>query len=587
MDSKLRVTTEQDESAFIDLVDGRNVLNIPLFQRAYRWAKKNLDQFDDDIQGILDGVSESQFMGVLVFSPQDQKSTRPALSDVVDGQQRLTTCYLYVMAIAEIAAINGNVDWALEIAKTHLLTRRFTAFPTNTKLIPSAVDRQQFYSLWMKFKGLKAFDGHDWGEYEPVPPSVSGPEDGRMKSAYEQMLRKAKSLYKNGGKDLLEDHLEAILGNLSFVQINLRDPIVAPQIFERLNARGERISTADLVRNEIFSRVAEDATLAKSIFESHWEPFSQKFEERKLDLEKFLFPYGLMENDSLTKAELFHGLRAQWDGLTPQQIIQDLDDHTDVFFALECGDVSLIDDRDSRAALKRLHRLNAPSSTHTFFFSLFKELQNGEQALLTKNEALKIIDTLESFLFRRAVCGIEPTGLHAVFKGLWGELIERGYTAEGVRRSISRRTTVPWPRNDSFVDEILNSNLYRRTVAKYALTELECATEGETPDDDFEIEHVYPQNPANNWDVIVSPSESDLINSWGNLIPLSKAQNGSLGNSAYSSKVRAYAQSVFATARSVAQNHPSSWCVNDMTARGQKIASWALTRWPHERLLDA
>ena len=67
MDAKLKVTTEQDESAFIDLVDGRNVLNIPLFQRSYRWTKKNLDQIDEDIQGILDGVSDSQFMGVLVF----------------------------------------------------------------------------------------------------------------------------------------------------------------------------------------------------------------------------------------------------------------------------------------------------------------------------------------------------------------------------------------------------------------------------------------------------------------------------------------------------------------------------------------
>lgn len=266
MDAKLRVTTEQDESAFIDLVDGRNVLNIPLFQRAYRWSKKNLDQFDEDIQGILDGVSESQFMGVLVFSPQDQKSTRPALADVVDGQQRLTTCYLYIMAIAEVAALRGHVDWAIEVIKTHLLTRRFSAFPTNTKLIPSAVDRQQFYTLWMKLKGISPFEGHDWGEYEPIPPSVSGPEDGKMKSAYDQMIKKAKAIYKVGGFDRIEDYLEVILGNLSFVQINLKDPIVAPQIFERLNARGERISTTDLVRNEIFSRVAEDATLARAIF---------------------------------------------------------------------------------------------------------------------------------------------------------------------------------------------------------------------------------------------------------------------------------------------------------------------------------
>lgn len=587
MDAKLRVTTEQDESAFIDLVDGRNVLNIPLFQRAYRWTKKNLDQIDDDIQGILDGVSESQFMGVLVFSPQDQKSTRPALADVVDGQQRLTTCYLYVMAIAEVAATNGHVDWALEIIKTHLLTRRFTAFPTNTKLIPSAVDRQQFYTLWMKLKGLSAFDEHDWGEYEPIPPSVSGPETGKMTSAHNFMLKRSKGIYSYKGLDGLEDYLEVILGNLSFVQINLKDPIVAPQIFERLNARGEKISTADLVRNEIFSRVAEDATLARAIFESHWEPFHQKFESRKLDLEKFLFPYGLMANDGLTKAELFHGLRAQWGEKTPQQIIQNMDADAPVFFALEIGDISEIGDKELGAALLRMDQLNAPSSTHTFFFSLFRDLRKGDESKVGKDEALKMFDVIESFLFRRAICGIEPTGLHAVFKGLWGELEERGYSAEDVRKSISRRKTVPWPRNDTFSKEIQISNLYGRRAAKYALTEWEKATEGETPKDDFEIEHIYPQNHGDKWDAIQEPSDAELVNSWGNLIPLSKAQNGALGNSPYPSKVAAYANSVFATAREIAKKHPESWCVDDFKSRGELISKWALERWPYERFSDS
>lgn len=583
MDAKLRVTTEQDESAFIDLVDGRNVLNIPLFQRAYRWTKKNLDQTDEDIQAILDGVTDSQFMGVLVFSPQDQKSTRPAISDVVDGQQRLTTCYLYVMAISEVAASNGHAEWALEIMKTHLLTRRFTAFPTNTKLIPSAIDRQQFYSLWMRLKGLSALEGHDWGEYEPIPPSVSGPETGKMRAAYGQLVKKAKAIYKAGQLEGLEEHLEVILGNLSFVQINLKDPIVAPQIFERLNARGEKISTADLVRNEIFARVAEDATLARAIFDSHWEPFSQKFEARKVDLEKFLFPYGLMATDSLTKAVLFHGLRTQWDDMSPQAIIQDMDKDTPVFFALEVGDISAIDDKELGEALLRLHKLNAPSSTHTFFFSLFRDLRKESGSLVGKQEALKIVEVIESFLFRRAICGIEPTGLHAVFKGLWHDLKERGYSADGVRSSISRRTTVPWPRNETFAAEIQRSNLYARRVAKYALLELEKATEGETPEDDFEIEHIYPQNPGSKWEAIEEPSDQELVNAWGNLIPLSKAQNGSLGNSRYEKKVNAYADSVFATARKIAKSNPEAWCVDDFKSRGEQIAAWALEHWPYER----
>lgn len=346
MDSSLRVTTEQDEAAFMDLVDGRNVLNIPLFQRAYRWAKKNLDQFAQDIEGIIDQVSPSQFLGVLVFAPQDQKPTRPAVADVVDGQQRLTTCYLYVMALAQVAADSGNADWALDIIKNHLLTRRFSGFPTNTKLIPSAVDRQQFNTLWVNLRALKAFESSDWGDYEPIPPSVSGPVSGKLASAHSAMIRKARAIHASQGHEGLERYANIILANLSFVQINLKDPIIAPQIFERLNARGEKISTSDLVRNEIFSRVANDATLAKSIFDSHWEPFVDKFEKHKVDLEQLLFPYGLMADDNITKADLFHGLRKQWGEKSPQEIIKSLDRHTPVLFALESGDTSGIVEED-------------------------------------------------------------------------------------------------------------------------------------------------------------------------------------------------------------------------------------------------
>lgn len=583
MDSNLRVTTEQDESAFMDLVDGRNVLNIPLFQRAYRWTKKNLDQFSQDIEGIIDGVSPSQFLGVLVFAPQDQKPTRPAVSDVVDGQQRLTTCYLFVMALAQVAAEKGHAEWALEIIKNHLLTRRFTGFPTNTKLVPSAVDRQQFNTLWVNLRGLPAFEDADWGDYEPIPPSVSGPEAGKLMSAYTDMLRRARIIYSRGEQEALERYANIVLANLSFVQINLRDPIIAPQIFERLNARGEKISTSDLVRNEVFSRVANDATLARAIFESHWEPFVAKFEKHKVDLEQLLFPYGLMGDDNLTKADLFHGLRRQWGDKAPQEIIKSLDRQTPVLFALETGDCASIENREIAHALYRLHRLGVPSSVYAFLFSLIEDVSRTSDQRVSSDEALKMISVLESFLFRRALCGIEPTGLHAVFKGLWRELKEFGYTADGVQAAISRRSTVPWPRNDSFFEAILRNNLMTRRARKYALEELEKSTEGESPEDDFQIEHIYPQTPADKWDPIETPEDAELVNSWGNLIPLSRKMNPELGNSPYPIKVAQYAQSVFATARAIAKSNPETWCVDDMKARGEEIAHWALKRWPHER----
>ena len=72
MDAGLKVTNEQQETAFSDIVAGDNVINIPLFQRAYRWGGPNLKELWDDIDDIVEEKSKSQFLGVLVTVSQSR-----------------------------------------------------------------------------------------------------------------------------------------------------------------------------------------------------------------------------------------------------------------------------------------------------------------------------------------------------------------------------------------------------------------------------------------------------------------------------------------------------------------------------------
>jgi hypothetical protein len=589
LDAKLRVTTESDESAFMDLVDGKNVINIPLFQRAFKWTKKNLQDFWSDVETILSADEEldSQFLGVIVFVAQDQKPSRPNLFDAVDGQQRLTTCYLNVMALAHAAAENQREDYALDIAKTYLLTRPFSSISTNTKLIPSAVDRQQFATIWAQFASLPTIGEDKWGEYKPAPPSPAGDPEGNMLRAYSQMLRHARDLYRKGGHELAEEFLTVILSKLSFVQINLADPIKAPQIFERLNARGQKIDTADLVRNEIFSRVAEDTSNAKAIFDSEWEPFARRYRDSGISLEQLLFPYGLMKNSLIKKDNLFHHLRKTWTDVSdPRLIIRDLDQFTPCVFAVETGDVKHIPGKALKAAFGRLHRIRAPSSMYPFLFALVKNVKENH---ITEAAAVDIIFVLETFLFRRGVCGHEPTGLHAVFKGLWGELEKVGHTAETVRQGISKRTTVPWPGNQQFQEAIRQGKFYGKSVARYGIMEFELSRVGESPADDFEIEHVYPQTPDAGWNetIVAGEEAAKLRETWGNLAPITKRMNPSLGNVTYALKVIDYEGAVFSSLREIAALWPDGWSLESIKSRNDMIATWALTRWPHQKAVIA
>lgn len=580
MDSTLKVTDQSEEIAFDDMVGGDQIINIPLFQRSYKWTDKNLSEFWDDVTAILDESSLSQFLGVLVLVPQSRKVGQPFFLDVVDGQQRLSTCYLTALATVFTAAKNSQPEWAIEAARSYLLTRKFSTLSTNTKLIPSAIDRQQFVKIWSQLINLPSMRDADWNGNPPSPPSPSGSENGRMFKAFKKLVRLCNLVYEDQGFAGIERIFEIAIRKLSFVTINLRNPTAAPAIFERLNARGERINISDLVRNEIFAKVAHDPMLAKSIFESSWEPFIKKFSAKNVEFEKLLFPYGLTFNSNITKADLFQALRAEWgENSTPQDIINAMDEYTPELFALEAGDTSEIQHPDYATVIYDLHLLGAPSSIYPFVFQLTKAIDNEEVDPLIGTKALRLI---ESFLFRRSIAGIEPTGLHAVFKGLWEEAGASNLSEDKVRRAIGRRTTVPWPNNEEFKKAIERNSLYGKRSDKYALLQFELHVHGETPEDEFQIEHIYPKHPSKEWEIRAGDYADSHKDMWGNLIPITSTMNPEISNSTFEVKKEEYEDSIFATTRNLARE-TTEWTLESIKSRNKSIAAWAVNRWPHQR----
>jgi len=588
LDSALKVTDQPQEAAFADVVSGDNVINIPLFQRSYRWTGKNFEELWDDLQEILDERARSQFLGVLVLVSQARQIGRPAVYDVVDGQQRLTTCYLTVFAMAYVAAQNGHANWAVEVAQTYLLLRPFSENPYNTKLVPAFADRQQFARLWTQFRTLPALaaDGTWPAQYQPSPPAPSGRDTGPLTSQFERICRKLRPVYAQGGLDALSQLLTVLVSSLSFVQISLRDPTAAPKIFERLNARGERITTGDLVRNEVFSRVAQDPNLAHSVFTHHWEPFIQKFSSAEVDLERLLFPYGLIINSAVTKADLFQVLRRHWTSLpSPQAIIADMDRYSETLIALEVGHAPAAWTPALRKAVGRLHELNVPSSMYAFILKLVDQTREG---VVPESDAVEVLALLEAFLFRRAVAGYEPTGLHAVFKGMWRELSDAGLavTAQNLAARISARPTVPWPADAEFAESVRAGDLYNRRVAKYALRQYEEACHGETPADDFEIEHILPRTPTDGWGELLGEDYHRVVHTWANLVPITRSMNPLVGQSSFDVKRAEYAGSMFSSTRRIAADY-SSWTLTDIQARSEHLAAWALQRWPQMAVTSA
>lgn len=584
MDTNLKVTDTPQETSFYDLVSGDNVLTIPMFQRPYRWSKKNLDWLLDDISQIQSGISKSCFLGVIVCVSRGTSPGRPQHWEIVDGQQRLSTLYLILMACAEASAVVSDFRHASGILGTYLLVRPMSDNPFNTKLLPAMVDRGQFNKLWddlTSVKGLREVLSDE--NNLPRCPSPSGLSDGAMNKQFKEIRKYLKVRVNQDGIDWLKNFVQVVANQLSVVSITLRDPLVAPKIFERLNNRAELVTVADLVRNEVFALSAPTPDGVEYIFTNHWEPFVDKLKNVSDGLEKFLFPYGLIINKQVTKADLFSTLRSHWKSFGETAlIIKDMERFVSAFLFLESGIIdNELEDEALKVAIKRFHNVGHPSVTFSFLIRLIVAIKEGN---VPSEEGIKIFGIMESFLFRRGLCGIEPTGLHAGFKVLWSEITEGVdnnfdlITAKRFRDALSKKPTITWPSDQTFSDAIRNADMYSKRICRYAMYEFELAEKGESPSDTFEVEHICPQKISKYWDDIYGENHRKIVNTWANLIPLTPRMNKDAGQNTFDLKSQEYSQSIFATTRAISKNY-SSWELNDLENRQTKIVEWALQRW--------
>ena len=128
-------------------------------------------------------------------------------------------------------------------------------------------------------------------------------------------------------------------------------------------------------------------------------------------------------------------LRTLWrDIKEPGDIIAQLADFQSAFLDAAKGTNTQNHSPAVRDAFLRLHEANAPTSTYPFLMQLSNAARDGS---IDADRTVAVLSLIESFLVRRAICGHEPTGLHAVFKRLWTDCIASP-TVDNVVASIRK-----------------------------------------------------------------------------------------------------------------------------------------------------
>ena len=71
---------------------------IPVYQRTYTWIpEKETARFMNDLEDLLEKRAENHFLGIIIYM-ESKISAMFRQLQIVDGQQRLTTCFLFLLA---------------------------------------------------------------------------------------------------------------------------------------------------------------------------------------------------------------------------------------------------------------------------------------------------------------------------------------------------------------------------------------------------------------------------------------------------------------------------------------------------------
>jgi uncharacterized protein with ParB-like and HNH nuclease domain len=401
MAQRNRLTNNSDETDIAALISGDTIFSNPYFQRAYKWGPERIKQINIDILSLVDESTDLHFLGAVIVHGRRTNPSDPDVFDVIDGQQRITTLFLYLCAIVKTLCTYGEHTEAAALFLKYLVINRDTGALSNFKIHSCKEDRSQLNYVFLDIiTDVKLKEKLGGFKLRPLPKT--GKESGTLRKNYNVAIKFLKDEYTQSGIERIRAIYSSLLNQMSVVQIDVWDPTNGPKIFDSLNSRQQPMTIGDLIRNEIFSRVInEHPDVIERVDAEHWQPFYKKFDQGGRNLfDEYFFPYGLIKNPNIKKSEVYSFLRKDWDGTDdPAKIIEHLSEYQNAFIDLQCGTNLCSHPKSLSKTIQRLVSTGLPTSTFSFLMQLSKSASSG---LVSEANAISILEVIETFLVRQS-----------------------------------------------------------------------------------------------------------------------------------------------------------------------------------------
>ncbi len=550
-----------------EILNGNKQFLIPVYQRFYSWDIEQCKRLWSDIVEMQKKSKAGHFVGSIVNIAEQAMPTGVQKYMIIDGQQRMTTLTLLLLALRDYAIKNPS-DTAINARRIDnmLLKNEYESGDERYKLLLTETDRDIIISLV---------------EEKPIAEGTRS----RLIENYKFFTGKL------ANKEIQPSEVYQSIGKLQIVNITLdRTVDDAQAIFESLNSTGKELSESDLIRNYILMGL--EPSEQTYVYEHFWRPMEQLFvyETQGTVMDAFFRHYLTMKLSHIPKQgrvyEEFKLYHLNCEFRTIKELCQDLLDYAKYY-------TNIVFKRNADPDLKKLYEDIIELRMEVSYPFLLKIHHDCNKEIIKSDELKEILKLCISYVLRRAICAIPTNSMNKTFATLKNYVKLDDYLNSVKAFFVMQGTYKEFPDNDKFKGAFMSRDIYTMRVRNYILSRLE-NFENKAPIiiENYTIEHIMPQNKN-----LSSAWQADLGTGWQEVQKKYLHTIGNLTLTAYNSEMSdrsfmekmnmpgGFKESALRLNRYVVSLN--EWNEQHIQERAKELAKKAESIWPYPSLTTA
>ncbi|RUS68101.1 hypothetical protein CUZ56_00586 [Saezia sanguinis] len=556
-----------EAKSFLKFLDGSDKrFIIPIYQRNYSWQIKQCQQLYEDLKKLIVEPKKPHFFGSIVSSNMENGNREDYL--IIDGQQRLTTISLLLIAIVNLLKNNQlQVDdekLCEKITKRHLVDE-FNTDTRKVRLKPVNEDRQAFDALFQ--------DESDFIKTSNVTANYLFFENTLLEESIN-----------------LEKMYDAI-SRLEIIDIFLEKNDDPQLIFESLNSTGLALEEGDKIRNYILMNLP--LQIQEEYYENYWYKIEKKTEfENSYHVSDFIKDYLTLKlGRTIVIRDIYFSFKEFAHDLDKKELLIDLL-HYATFYEMLLnpkGRTGLFEEN-----ILRLNQLNF-TVTYPFLLAVLERQSKNE---LSIQQVKTVFLAVETYIFRRLIVGLASNALNKVFATLDKDISKRQTGNEDYSEIckfilLSKEQGTRFPNNDEFIDLLMTKNIYSMSPAykQYLFSRLE---NGESKEQinvierlqkgEYSIEHVMPQTLNKTWKKELGENYEEIHNRLLHTLPnlTLTAYNSKYSNNSFHEKLtieNGFGESNLRLNKYISRC--TKWAEQELEERKSLLEKEAIKLWPY------